>query len=462
MIIRLRSRDGLERLEVPDTSTLAGLKLAIQEKLGVPLEDMLLSKSPQLLTSKDPSAFTDVLSNDGSLRDLGVHHGDLVYLLYHFERQVAPVVTRHEWEKRPFGAHMDIEAMTRIERQESPHTTFASFDFQASGGRGWAANAFQQYVSSALAFSIKRGGILYGTVDEEGGVFVNAVYEPQQTGTPDRLSLERGTLQEQHADLIAGGLGWQKVCVVVVVVVGWIFTQSTKERDFIMSGEEVCQMAAVQDEMGPHAVTALVAMFPGEDDQPEVHFEVFQVSDQCVKLWKEGWFQPDPAAGDEPTGTSRLRNPAEPKNAAPVIVAGKDQGELDNDYFLTPVAVKDHEGPLQTRFPIENRLVVAQTPAELKAHMRRLAAKPYVERLADFHLLLYLAGQAGFSEGDLSAIAQARPPGSGALLGVSSRCENVPSPPHLPMLPSLPSQAVASKTPLPEGYTILIDALAGM
>lgn len=417
MIIRLRSRDGLERLEVPDTSTLAGLKLAIQEKLGVPLEDMLLSKSPQLLTSKDPSAFTDVLSNDGSLRDLGVHHGDLVYLLYHFERQVAPVVTRHEWEKRPFGAHMDIEAMvakqTRIERQESPHTTFASFDFQA-------ANAFQQYVSSALAFSIKRGGILYGTVDEEGGVFVNAVYEPQQTGTPDRLSLERGTLQEQHADLIAGGLGWQKV--------GWIFTQSTKERDFIMSGEEVCQMAAVQDEMGPHAVTALVAMFPGEDDQPEVHFEVFQVSDQCVKLWKEGWFQPDPAAGDEPTGTSRLRNPAEPKNAAPVIVAGKDQGELDNDYFLTPVAVKDHEGPLQTRFPIENRLVVAQTPAELKAHMRRLAAKPYVERLADFHLLLYLAGQAGFSEGDLSAIAQ----------------------------------AVASKTPLPEGYTILIDALAGM
>lgn len=154
--------------------------------------------------------------------------------------------------------------------------------------------------------------------------------------------------------------------------------------------------------------------------------QVFQVSDQCVKLWKEGWFQAD--EGEEPSGTSRLRNPAEPKDATPVIVAGKDQCELDNDYFLVPVAVKDHEGPLATRFPIENRLVVAQTPAELKALLRKLSAKPYVERLADFHLLLYLAGQAGFGDGDLAAIAH----------------------------------AVKQKTPLPEGYAILIDALAGL
>ena len=31
-----------------------------------------------------------------------------------------------------------------------------------------AANVFQSYVQSALAFSIKRGGILYGQVDDEG------------------------------------------------------------------------------------------------------------------------------------------------------------------------------------------------------------------------------------------------------------------------------------------------------
>ena len=27
--------------------------------------------------------------------------------------------------------------------------------------------------------------------------------------------------------------------------IGWIFTQSTKERDFIMSSEEICQIAGM-------------------------------------------------------------------------------------------------------------------------------------------------------------------------------------------------------------------------
>lgn len=83
-----------------------------------------------------------------------------VFLLYHFEREVAPAVKRADWERRPFGAHMDVASMvaaqTRIERQDAPHAASASFDFAA-------ANAFQSYVSSAIAFSIKRGGIMYGT-----------------------------------------------------------------------------------------------------------------------------------------------------------------------------------------------------------------------------------------------------------------------------------------------------------
>lgn len=39
----------------------------------------------------------------------------------------------------------------------------------------------------------------------------------------------------------------------------------------------------------------------------------------------------------------------------PVIVAGKDASEVDNTYFLLPVKILDHEGPLDTGFPIENR-----------------------------------------------------------------------------------------------------------
>ena len=47
-----------------------------------------------------------------------------------------------------------------------------------------AANAFQSYVSGALAFSIKRGGLLYGSIDEEGKALVEVIYEPEQVHLP--------------------------------------------------------------------------------------------------------------------------------------------------------------------------------------------------------------------------------------------------------------------------------------
>ena len=47
-----------------------------------------------------------------------------------------------------------------------------------------AANAFQSYISGALAFSIKRGGLLYGSIDEEGKALVEVIYEPEQVSLP--------------------------------------------------------------------------------------------------------------------------------------------------------------------------------------------------------------------------------------------------------------------------------------
>lgn len=38
-------------------------------------------------------------------------------------------------------------------------------------------------------------------------MFVNAIYEPPQSGTPDSLQLERGTQEEARADMIAAHLG---------------------------------------------------------------------------------------------------------------------------------------------------------------------------------------------------------------------------------------------------------------
>ena len=63
--------------------------------------------------------------------------------------------------------------MERARRQETPHCASVSFERHA-------ANAFQRYVAGAINFSIKRGGVLYGSVGEGGHVRVDAIYEPPQ------------------------------------------------------------------------------------------------------------------------------------------------------------------------------------------------------------------------------------------------------------------------------------------
>lgn len=54
---------------------------------------------------------------------------------------------------------------------------------------------------------------------------------------------------------------------------GWIFTQSAAERDYIMNSEEVQQMASVQGELGETAVTGVVSV-ASDDGESEIQFEV--------------------------------------------------------------------------------------------------------------------------------------------------------------------------------------------
>lgn len=53
-----------------------------------------------------------------------------------------------------------VAKQRRIERQDKATVEGVSFDRNA-------ANVFQQYCNAALAFSIKRGGILYGTSERK-------------------------------------------------------------------------------------------------------------------------------------------------------------------------------------------------------------------------------------------------------------------------------------------------------
>ncbi|CAM6028636.1 unnamed protein product [Sphagnum balticum] len=368
MLIGVRSRDGLERVTVNANATVKQLQYAIAETLNVPVSQQLLSRNQALLLAKgadrDAPSFTDMKNLGFSLSFLGLTHGAMVYLVYSGERVVArPPATTHG----TFGKKMTMDDLTarqtRIERQEKPHCSSLSLDRDA-------ANSFQNYVHQSLAFAVKRGGFMYGSVNEAGEVSVEFMYEPPQQGSEDRLLLMRDMEEEKHTNIIAAGLGLRKV--------GFIFTQTVRQnkKDYKLSSIEIRQAAQLHAESRFECwATAIVKLEGNDEGGTDVHFEAFQLSDQCVKLYKEGWFVKD--CPDLDPKLSRM--------AKDVVILSKDTQDVENDFFLVLVKILDHEGPLSCTFPIENHQLFSSLEV-LKVHLGHNRNKPYVKRIADFHL----------------------------------------------------------------------------
>lgn len=82
------------------------------------------------------------------------------------------------------------------------------------------------------------------------------------------------------------------------------------------------------------------------------------------------------------------------------------------------------QGPLSTKFPIENRINPVTMKA-LKNHLDRTKSLPFVKRISDFHLLLLLARFLDLGS-DVHALAE---------------CAH-------------------TQTAVPEGYQLLIESMA--
>ncbi|KAL7107531.1 hypothetical protein ACP275_06G060400 [Erythranthe tilingii] len=374
MMIRIRSRDGLERVSIDNPlATVAQLKSEIESQLRVPAQAQIISANQNLLLAKttdDLTRFTDMTDPGARLSSLKIAHGSIIYLAYEGERTVAGP-TFHP--AGSFGRKMTMDDLIakqmRVSRQENPHCELVSFDRDA-------ANAFQHYVNESLSFAVKRGGLMYGTVSEEGKVEVDFIYEPPQQGTEENLILLRDPEEENLVEAIALGLGMRRV--------GFIFTQtiSQDKKDYTMSNAEILQAVELQAEGDlKEWVTAVVKLKANEDGGADVHFEAFQMSDICVRLFKEDWFERDVKEEIDPK-LSRMKKE--------VVVGVKDMRDVDNDFFLVVVKIFDHQGPLTSTFPIENRISPV-TMRALKSHLDRAKNLPFVKRISDFHLLLLLA-----------------------------------------------------------------------
>ncbi|KAK7845114.1 NPL4-like protein 2 [Quercus suber] len=407
--LRVRSRDGLERVSIENPQiTVSQLKTLIQSQLQIPIQNQTLSTNQNLLLSKTPADllnFTDMANPNATLSSLNLAHGSIVFLAYDGERNVSG--PRNFNPAGSFGRKMTMDDLiakqVRVTRQENPHCELVSFDRDS-------AHAFQHYVNETLAFGVKRCGFMYGTVSETGKVEVDFIYEPPQQGTEENLAILRDPDEEKLVEAIGIGLGMRKV--------GFIFTQtiSQDKKDYTMSNKEILQAAEFHAESGlKEWVTAIVKLEVNEDGGADVHFEAFQMSDNCVKLFKDGLFETEIAEDDDPKLSKMKKD---------VVVGVKDTREVDNDFFLVVVKIFDHQGPLSSSFPIENRITHVTLKA-LKNHLDRTKSLPFVKRISDFHLLLLLARFLDLNA-DVPALAE----------------------------------CVQRQTAVPEGYQLLIESLA--
>ncbi|KAF5455136.1 hypothetical protein F2P56_024745 [Juglans regia] len=408
MMLRVRSRDGLERVSIDSPQiTVSQLKTLIQSQLQIPVQNQTLSTNQNLLLAKTPAdliKFTDMSNPSTLLSALNLSHGSIVFLTYDGERTVSGP-TFHP--AGSFGRKMTMDDLIakqmRVTRQENPHCELVSFDRDC-------ANGFQHYVNDTLAFAVKRAGFMYGTVSDEGKVEVDFIYEPPQLGTEENLAILRNPDEEKFVEAIAVGLGMTKV--------GFIFTQtiSQDKKDYTLSNREVLQAAEFHAESGlKEWVTAVVKLEVNEEGAADVHFEAFQMSDTCIRLFKEGWFETEIAQDADPKLSKMKKD---------VVVGVKDTREVDNDFFLVVVKIFDHQGPLTSTFPVENRNTPV-TMRALKNHLDRTKSLPFVKRISDFHLLFLLARFLDLSS-DVPALAE----------------------------------CVQRQTAVPEGYQLLIESLA--
>uniref|UniRef100_A0A3P9MJL3 Nuclear protein localization protein 4 homolog n=1 Tax=Oryzias latipes TaxID=8090 RepID=A0A3P9MJL3_ORYLA len=266
----------------------------------------------------------------------------------------------------------------------------------------------------------QRVGYLYGRYTEHKDIplgiraEVAAIYEPPQTANQNSLEL----LEDPKAaavDEIAAKLGLCKV--------GWIFTDLLSEDtrigtvrylrnqdSYYLSAEECITSGYFQNQhpnpcrlsrdgfFGSKFVTVVAT--GGPDNQ--VHFEGYQVSNQCMALVRDECLLPCKDAPE--LGYAKESSP---EQYVPDVFF-KDKDKFGNDvtflarplpveYLIIDITTTFPKDPQYTftstqRFPIENRDILGETQDfhSLATYLSQCSSSSFLDIVSDFHLLLFL------------------------------------------------------------------------
>lgn len=319
-----------------------------------------------------------------------------------------------QWTLNDFVA-LDSQYEFKIKRQEQANCQQVSLNTPS-------ITDFQAYLQQ-FSFQQKRFGYCYGRFvqEEDPGTrpktIIEAIYEPpQQVDTDAAEGFEvLDDPDEETVEKIAHALGLKRV--------GWIFGHEPREKDLVFTSAELIMAAELQleaagsvDETTPFVSLKVTR---GLSDGI-VSVEAFQMSQQCLAMVAEEALE----IGSDP----RVCVVNETFTA---IQEGKESKTVANDFFLNAVPIVQHSSDtFICDFPKLNRGIDVRAPSHesMKQTLQKAgqAGWTFEDRLSDFNLLIYLSNY--LEQPDLLNICQ----------------------------------SLSSRTPLDDGYKLIIKSMAGM
>lgn len=257
-----------------------------------------------------------------------------------------------------------LEALkTKITAQPQAHATAVQVDTKA-------AEQFQAYIVRT-AFQQQRLGICYGDVTESGETRVLAIYEPPQSGTDQCYNLDEQGDMTTRADALAAMMGMQRVGIVF----------SARPRKCILSGMDVVFAAHMAKHLTEQQKKAFVVLVVTTAETGQTLFEAYQISDLAMQMYADNIFEHH---------HKQKPNSGRVLCKEDVLVEGKDTKKVHTEFFLLNVPIKSCDSWLRTCFPVENRDLAPQAPADLRKTLAEQTLS-YTQRLSDFHALLFLS-----------------------------------------------------------------------
>ena len=288
-----------------------------------------------------------------------------------------------------------------------------------------------QIVDNFLNYWRKSGtqriGLLYGRYEAYDGVplgikaVVSAIYEPPQVSTESSVELELPDPNEEKVNNLCKKLGLK--CV------GWMFTDLVTEdtrsgsikhfrgnaNSYYLTAEECIMAGYFQNKYKNYTKLSMDGYFGSKfvtvvvtgDSSNQIHFEAYQVSEQCAALVRDECMIPTIDAPE----LAYIRESSNEKYIPDVYFREKDQYNNEVTKIARPLPVEyllvdlpagfakdpifsfnDDNPVMKFNFPIENRTTVgeAQDFSSMQRYMNQFPSYKFLDAISNFHLLIFL------------------------------------------------------------------------